>query len=94
MYQITKVRTEPSPDGSHLHIGLVGYSSAHIVEVITVPPARVLQQIALGESFSLDLNGEKADVSAGACEVCGFEPYLKTSADTPGDNKILSLPSA
>ena len=92
MYELTTIRTVLSEDGTHDHIEFVGYASTHMPgEPITISPARVIQKMALGEKFWVDVNGEKAEVQAAACEMCGFEPQLKTTADTPGDNKLFRL---
>lgn len=92
MYEIIGVRTKASDDQSHRHIDVVGYRSPHITEAIMVSPDRIIQRLAFDEKFCVDVEGEKADVSASTCEVCGFEPYLKTSKDTKGRNRILELP--
>lgn len=93
MYEIESVRTEPSDDLSHEHVVLVGYLSPHTPgEPITIPVARVLQKMALGEEFAVAAGGERAKVSPGKCEICGLEPYLKTSADSGGRSALLDLP--
>ena len=81
MYEIVAIRLVSSDDGTHSHLELVGYASSHMPgEAIMIPPARVLQRQAMGEKFWVDVNGEKTDVTAGACSTCGFEPQLKPDA--------------
>lgn len=93
MYEIESVRAEPSEDLSHEHVALVGYLSPHTPgEPITIPIARVLQKIALGETFGIVAGDQKAEVAAGKCPVCGLEPYLKTSADSGDRSPLLDLP--
>ncbi|MCA1830861.1 MAG: hypothetical protein ABR552_10495 [Actinomycetota bacterium] len=94
MFELIAVRTVASDDLTHEHIELVGYQSGHMPgEPIMIPPSRVIQRMAFAEKFWVDVNGEKADVSAAPCQVCGFEPQLKTSLDEPGDQKLLQLPN-
>ncbi len=88
MPQIVAVRLEPSEDGSHEHVALIGYASDHLLtgedrtpEPIMIPPVRVLAQKALGESFWATVAGERADIVMGACPFCGYQPYARTSAD-------------
>ena len=88
MYELIAVRTDPSDDLTHEHIGVVGYHSAHIDtgEAITIPPARVIQRAALGETFGVKVGDALVEVKAGKCSVCGHEPSLE-----PQD-AILALP--
>jgi hypothetical protein len=92
-YEIKAVRLESSDDDSHMHIELVGYLSPHLeTEVILIPIPRAIQKMAFAEKFHVMVNGEPAEVKAGKCHVCGFEPYLVTSADTGEVNYIEELP--
>lgn len=94
MYEIVAVRRVPSDDESHMHIGLVGYMSSHLPEEpIMISPARVIQRIAFGDTFSVLVDGEPAEVQAGACAECGLEPYLKTAKDSSSRRHIEGLPS-
>lgn len=94
MYELGAVRTVLSDDESHFHIDVVGYRSPHIQEeVIFIDIPRVLRRIAMSEFFYVQVGDDRAEVSAGKCPDCGFEPYLKTTADSPGDQKIISLPA-
>lgn len=93
MYEIVAIRAVLSDDGTHPHIELVGYLSPHTPgEPITIPVPRVTSRIAFGEKFFVTADGERAEVSAGKCEVCGHEPHLKTAADSDGRNRLLELP--
>jgi hypothetical protein len=92
-YEIKSVRLEPSDDESHSHIVLIGYHSTHLEgEEILISIPRAIQKMAFAEKFHVNVNGEPAEVKAGKCHVCGFEPYLVTSADTEGVNQIEELP--
>jgi hypothetical protein len=92
-YEISAVRLIPSDDQSHFHVELVGYLSLHTPdEPITIDIPRVLQKMAFDEKFHITWNGEPAEVTAGKCPVCGFEPHLKTSADPPDRTVLLDLP--
>lgn len=94
MYEIVSIRLAPSDDQSHFHTELVGYVSTHLPgEPVMVPPARVLERIALGDKFVVTVDGVAADVSAGKCPQCGLEPYLKTSADSGAVNRVEQLPT-
>lgn len=93
MYEVVAVRLEPSGDGSHSHVGLVGFEAQHTPgEPLMIEIPRVLQRIAFGERFWVVVGGEKAEVSAGKCHVCGLEPYLTTAADGPETHPLLELP--
>lgn len=93
MYELVAVRTEPSDDLSHRHIELVGYYSPHLQnEAVMVDVPRIVQKIALGEKFCVTVGDDKAEVQPAACPVCGYQPQLKTTADTKDDSKILDLP--
>jgi hypothetical protein len=92
-YEIKAVRLTPSDDDSHLHIELIGYLSMHLeTEEILISVPRAIQKMAFAEKFHVMVNGEPAEVKAGKCHVCGFEPYLVTSADTEDINYIEELP--
>ena len=92
-YEITAVRLAPTDDESHAHIELIGYRSTHIEgEEIMIPLARALQKMAFTEKFHVMVNGEPAEVKAGKCATCGFEPYLVTTADHDEINQIEELP--
>ena len=94
MFELTAIRLVWSDDMSHQHIDVVGYNSLHMPgEAIMIPPLRVIQRTMLGEKFWVDVNGEKAEVSGAPCPVCGFEPQLKTSLDSPDDQKLFRLPA-
>jgi hypothetical protein len=91
-YEIKAVRLEPADDDSHMHIELVGYLSPHLeAEEILIPISRAIQKMAFAEKFHVMVNGEPAEVKPGKCHVCGFEPYLVTSADTDDINQIEEL---
>ncbi|MGZ4211225.1 MAG: hypothetical protein ACXVQX_11600 [Actinomycetota bacterium] len=92
-YEITAVRLEPSDDDSHMHIELIGYQSPHVGgEEIMIPIPRALQKMAFTEKFHVMVDGQPAEVKAGKCATCGFEPYLLTSADVGELNQIEELP--
>ena len=91
-YEIKAVRLEPSDDDSHMHIELIGYLSPHLeTEEILIPIPRAIQKMAFAEKFHVMVNGEPAEVKAGKCHICGFEPYLVTTADSEGVNQIEEL---
>lgn len=93
-YEITRVRTVWSDDGSHEHIDLVGYESAHMPgEPISVPIPRIATQIAFGETYYVTVDGERADVQVAKCSICGHEPHLKTAKDTAERRPLLELPT-
>jgi hypothetical protein len=95
LYEITAVRLKPADDGEHMHVDLVGYDSPHIPgEQILIPVERVIQRMALGEKFGVRTgNGDEvAEVQPAKCPLCGHEPYLKTTADTPDRQLLLELP--
>ena len=92
-YEIKSVRLAPSDDDSHLHIELIGYASPHVEgEEIMIDIQRALQKMAFAEKFHVMVNGESAEVKQGKCQMCGIEPYLVTTADTPEFNQIEELP--
>lgn len=92
-YEITAVRTEWSDDGSHEHVDLVGYESAHMPgEEIMIPVPRVLQKMAFSEKFHVMRNGERAEVKEGKCPICGHEPGLVAEGDSKDDRALLNLP--
>lgn len=94
MFTINAVRTQPSDDLTHMHVESVGFESGHMPgESIFISASRLLGRQAFGERFVVDVDGSPADVVAGKCPVCGYEPYLKTSADSAGDEKLLALPT-
>lgn len=93
MWEIVAQRPALAADGLHMHVDLVGYLSPHIArEPIMLAVERVLQRMALGETFVVVKDGEPVPVKPGACEVCAFEPALKTEKDPPKGNLILDLP--
>ena len=94
-YKITAVRTELSDDASHEHVDLVGYESPHTPgEPILVPISRIATQIAFGETYYADVDGERAEVAVAKCPVCGHEPGVKTSKDSSDRRALLELPRA
>lgn len=94
MYEIAAIRTVPSDDETHQHIELVGYMSPHIEgEPIFISIPRLLTKIAFGEKFAVRVGDDLAEISAGKCPTCGFEPYLKTSKDAAGTTLLLALPA-
>jgi len=92
-YKITAVRTELSDDASHEHVDLVGYESPHTPgEPILVPISSIATKIAFGESYYVEVDGERADVQVAKCDLCGFDPHLKTSKDSGDRRALLELP--
>ncbi len=92
-YEIVAVRREPTDDLSHDHISLVGFISNHLPdEEIYVDAGRIVQRLALGEKFVVDIDGEKVDVQPATCAVCGEGPSLKTAKDTSNRQYLLDLP--
>jgi hypothetical protein len=85
-----------SDDGTHEHVLLVGYASPHLGagEPITIDVERLVQKQAIGERFTVATADGEAEVVAGACPVCGLEPYLRTTADTGVRQLLLELPPA
>ncbi|MFA5889982.1 MAG: hypothetical protein WDA27_03350 [Actinomycetota bacterium] len=93
MLEIAAVRLVAADDQTHHHIDLVGYLSPHLPdEPIMIDIPRVAQRIALGEKFVAVVDGEQAEVSVGKCARCGHEPYLRTTADTGENERLLDLP--
>jgi hypothetical protein len=93
VFEIIAVRTKPSDDQTHEHVELVGYASTHMVgETIYIPIERVFGRQAFGERFAVVVDGAPADVAPSKCPVCGHEPYIKTTADTGTEQKLLELP--
>ena len=93
MFEVTTVRTEPSDDLSHEHVALVGYASPHLPnDTIFISIERVLERQAFGERFAEIVDGAPADLEPGTCPICGFEPHIKTAADTATEQKLLQLP--
>lgn len=91
-YEITAVRTEWSDDATHEHVDLVGYESAHTPgEPIMVPISRIATQIAFGETYFVTVDGERGEVSVAKCDICGYEPHLKTSKDSAERRPLLEL---
>lgn len=94
-YPITRVRKVTAEDGAHEHVDLVGYLSPHTpFEPVMVPIPRILDNIALGEAYMIERDGEQIPVTEGKCPVCGFEPYLKTEKDPAGGSLLNELPEA
>lgn len=95
MPEIVCVRTVLADDGAHEHVDLVGYMSPHIPgEPILIPPRRIQQKMAAElERFWIERDGEKIDVKAGKCQVCGHEPYLVTEKDPADGTLLLGLPA-
>lgn len=92
-YEVTAVRLEPSEDGSHMHLALVGYRSGHMPdEEITIDIPRVLQKMAFEEAFHVAVDGEQAKLIEGSCPSCDITPYLRTSADQGDEQKLFALP--
>lgn len=92
-YEVTAVRLEPSDDGSHMHLALVGYESEHMPgEQITIDIPRVLQKQAFNEKFHMVVDGEPAELVKGKCPSCDIEPYLRTTADQGDEQKLFGLP--
>jgi hypothetical protein len=90
-YEIKAVRLMPTDDDSHMHIELIGYLSTHLEEEILIPIERALQKMAFDERFHVMVDRQPAEVKAGKCATCGFEPYLVTSADSGEINQIEEL---
>jgi hypothetical protein len=96
MPEVVARRMELADDGRHEHVALVGYHSDHLTsgEPITIDVGRVLSKTATGERFFVKTADGEAEIVAGKCPVCGHEPYLRTSADAEGEEKLLVLPEA
>ncbi len=94
MYEIVAVRAVPSSDETHWHVEFVGYESAHMPgEPIFISIPSAAMKMAFGEKFFVRVRDEKAIVESSKCPVCGFEPALKTSADSGDVSHLLALPA-
>jgi hypothetical protein len=92
--EIVARKMELADDRKHDHVLLVGYSSKHLgaEEPITIDVNRVVANTAIGERFFVKTPDGEADIVAGKCPVCGFEPYPRTSADSGDEQKLLMVP--
>lgn len=91
-WQVVSVRRAQA-DADHDHIELIGYFSPHIeYEPIMLAVNRTLERIEHGERFYLKDGDAETDLVAGKCTVCGHEPYLRTAADAPDEEKLQALP--
>ncbi len=93
MPEIVAVRLKPAEDGEHEHVDLLGYHSTHLkTEPVMVAPNRIRENAIVGEKYWVTVNGERADITFGACPICGMQPYPRASADSGDVERLKELP--
>jgi hypothetical protein len=88
VYRVTGISTE-NPDWRHEHI------TALLLEDrlwVRRDDAAANISSSYGDRYYTYAAGRRADVVVVGCPVCGFSPYLRTTADTVTENNLLSLP--
>jgi hypothetical protein len=89
-FQITAVRTEKSPGGTHEHISHVGIGAAQVV----ISRSTVIRDLRdpNGDRYYTHVKGARADVIVVDCPRCDFKDYIRTTADSTTADNLLSLP--
>ncbi|MHB0928017.1 MAG: DUF3892 domain-containing protein [Candidatus Nanopelagicales bacterium] len=88
-YIVTRVRKEPSRDGTHQHIAGVCTTTAYYTR------QQVIESISVGNTWVTQAGGIQAVIRiAGSCRRpgCAVSPYIKTNPDSSKFDNLENLP--